>query len=163
MRPRADHAQAAAGALEPAPRPRVGPRALRDETGARGCPERRPPPAGGRQAAPRAARAPAAARLGLCGPAPTRGQTPGAARRDVLAAVVGLGGAWGARPPRARALEATPGGQRLVGRAMRVVERGGALPGAGVLRPAGTQPAGRRAGRRRWRWRRPACPPGWTV
>ena len=70
---------------------------------------------------------------------------------------------WWQGTPLALALEATPWGQRFVGLAIRVVYRGGAIPGAWVLLPAGAKHAWRREWRRLVRWRRPAIPPGWTV
>ena len=64
---------------------------------------------------------------------------------------------------RALALDATTLGQRLVVLALRVVDRGGALPVAGVILPAGATHAWRREWRRLRRLRRPAMPRGGTV
>ena len=60
----------------------------------------------------------------------------------------------------ARALDATPLGTRFVVRAISVVYRGGAIPVAWVILPAGAKHAWRRAWRRLRRLRRPAIPRG---
>jgi len=80
-----------------------------------------------------------------------------------LPVLVGWGVRWWHGTPRALALEATVLGTRVVVLAVRVVSRGGAMPGAWVGLPAKTTQAWRRAGRRLWRRRRPARPRGWTV
>jgi hypothetical protein len=70
---------------------------------------------------------------------------------------------WWQGTPLARAIAATPWGQRLVVLAVSVVSRGCALPVAWVIRPAGAQHAWRRAWLRLLRRLRPAIPRGWTV
>ena len=63
----------------------------------------------------------------------------------------------------ALALDATTLGQRFVVLAISVVDRGGALPVAWVILPAGTQRAWRREGLRLFRRLHRAIPRGWTV
>ena len=70
---------------------------------------------------------------------------------------------WWQGTQRALALDATTWGQRLVVLAISVVYRGGAIPVAWVIVPAGTNHAWRREWRRLRRLRRPAIPRGWTV
>jgi hypothetical protein len=65
--------------------------------------------------------------------------------------------------PLALARDATTWGQRVVVLAIRVVSRGGAMPVAWVILPAGAQHAWRREWLRLVRWLCPAMPPGWTV
>jgi hypothetical protein len=77
--------------------------------------------------------------------------------------VLGWGVRWWHGTPLALAIAATTLGQRLVVRAIRVVERGGAIPVAWVSLPAGATHAWRREWLRLGRRRRPAIPPGWTV
>jgi hypothetical protein len=69
---------------------------------------------------------------------------------------------WWHGTPLALAIDATTLGQRFVGLAIRVVSRGGAIPVAWVLLPAGATHAWRREWLRLVRRRRPAIPPGWT-
>jgi hypothetical protein len=63
----------------------------------------------------------------------------------------------------ALALEATTLGTRCVVLAIRVVDRGGAIPVAWGILPAGATHAWRREWRRLWRRRHRAIPRGWTV
>jgi hypothetical protein len=63
----------------------------------------------------------------------------------------------------ALALEATTWGQRCVVLAISVVYRGGAIPVAWVILPAGAKHAWRREWLRLVRQLRPAMSPGWTV
>ena len=76
-----------------------------------------------------------------------------------------LGGvvSWWHGPPLALAIDATTVGTRCVGLAVSVVYRGGAMPVAGVVLPAHTTQAWRRAWLRLLRRLRPAMPRGWTV
>ena len=70
---------------------------------------------------------------------------------------------WWQGPPWALAIAATPLGQRVVVVAVSVVSRGGAIPVAWGILPAGAQHAWRRAWRRRLRRLGPAMPRGGTV
>jgi hypothetical protein len=70
---------------------------------------------------------------------------------------------WWQGPPLALALAATTLGQRLVVVAVRVGERGGALPVAWGILPAGPTPAWRREWLRRVRRLPRAIPRAWTV
>jgi hypothetical protein len=63
----------------------------------------------------------------------------------------------------ALALDATTLGERCAVLAISVVSRGGALPVAGTIRPAGEKRAGRREWWRLLRLLHPAVPPSWTV
>ena len=76
--------------------------------------------------------------------------------------VGGVGSGWHGTPL-ALALEATTLGTRFVGLALRGVERGGAIPVAWVVLPAGATHAWRREWRRWRRLVRPAIPTGGTV
>ncbi len=64
---------------------------------------------------------------------------------------------------RALARAATTLGARFTVVAVRVVSRGGAIPGAWTILPANQPQAWRCEGRRMWRQRRPAMPRPWTV
>jgi hypothetical protein len=63
----------------------------------------------------------------------------------------------------ALARDATTRGERCAVLAISVVSRGGALPVAGTIRPAGEKRAGRREWLRLLRLLHPAVPPSWTV
>jgi hypothetical protein len=76
--------------------------------------------------------------------------------------LLGWGVRWWHGTPLALALATTTLGTRLVVLAVRVVDRGCAIPVAWVVLPAPTKHAWRRAWLRLWR-RRPALPRGWKV
>jgi hypothetical protein len=80
-----------------------------------------------------------------------------------FAPLLGWGVSWWQGTPLAWALDATTWGQRFVVLAISVVYRGGAIPVAWVILPAGAKHAWRREWLRWLRRRRPALPPGWTV
>ena len=95
-------------------------------------------------------------------------RTRGAKRQDLrvetcFPLLLGWVVRWWQGTQLALAIDATTLGQRFVVLAVSVVYRGGAIPVAWVILPAGAKRAWRRAWLRLLRRLRPAIPPGWTV